>query len=159
MTAFTVHGDTIFDVGKPILGSTGLEARDNLLAVTEGDPTAPRIAFRALERVVAGDSTRSNLSDTATPSAVRFSFQQIGTIKVTCTFSASDGVLFRYRNAVATQIGTAGPSIIATVDVLPGDTIVARSANGTTSVVLSTDGSNLMCANPSETVGVTGNDV
>ncbi|QDP55383.1 MAG: hypothetical protein Tp176DCM1853251_67 [Prokaryotic dsDNA virus sp.] len=43
MTTYTPHADALFDVGKPILGSTHLEARDNLIAVTEGDATAPKI--------------------------------------------------------------------------------------------------------------------
>lgn len=49
--SYTDHADSLFDVGKPILGSTHQEARDNLVAVAEaddsGDP-APRIVSRAL---------------------------------------------------------------------------------------------------------------
>lgn len=40
---YTVHPDALFDPGAPVLGSTHLEARDNLIAVADGDPGAPRI--------------------------------------------------------------------------------------------------------------------
>ncbi len=41
MTAYTDHPDTIFDPLKPVLGSTGLQARDNLLGVLDTGTNAP----------------------------------------------------------------------------------------------------------------------
>jgi len=38
MTVYTTHADALFDPNAPILGSTHLEARDNLLSVIEASP-------------------------------------------------------------------------------------------------------------------------
>jgi len=54
MTAYTNHPDAIFDPDKPILGSTHLEARDNLIAAMEGDPTAPNVYEALAARLVSG---------------------------------------------------------------------------------------------------------
>ena len=48
MTTYTAHADALFDPDKPILGSTQLEQRDNLIAVAEGGTDAPRIRGLAL---------------------------------------------------------------------------------------------------------------
>lgn len=52
MTAYTNHPDALFDPNKPILGSTHLEARDNLISLAEGDPTAPNIYEALAARLV-----------------------------------------------------------------------------------------------------------
>lgn len=48
MTTYTEHADEIFDPNRPILGSTHLEARDNLIAVAEGGLGAPKIASKTI---------------------------------------------------------------------------------------------------------------
>lgn len=60
MTSYTNHPDSIFDLGAPILGSTHLEARDNLIAMAEGDPTAPKINGLALEGLYVAFLSRTN---------------------------------------------------------------------------------------------------
>ena len=49
MTAFTTLLNALFIPGKPILGSTGSALRDNPLAMFEGDASAPRLQFGALD--------------------------------------------------------------------------------------------------------------
>lgn len=46
MTEYTTHADVIFDVTKPVIGATNLQARDNLIAVAEADATAPKLKRR-----------------------------------------------------------------------------------------------------------------
>lgn len=46
MTTYTSHPDALFDPNKPILGSVGLQGRDNLVATTEGN--GPQIQDAAL---------------------------------------------------------------------------------------------------------------
>lgn len=65
MTNFTDHPDAMFAVDAPILAATQLEKRDNLVAVTEGDPTAPRIMPAALNM-----ATNSFAADVATGATV-----------------------------------------------------------------------------------------
>lgn len=59
--SYTVHPDAIFDPDKPVLGSTHLEARDNLIAVAKGETGAPKIANKITGG--AGDTTFSGLGD------------------------------------------------------------------------------------------------
>lgn len=50
--SFTDHADSLFDAGKPVLGATQLEQRDNLEAVAAGDlsgDTPPRVESAALK--------------------------------------------------------------------------------------------------------------
>lgn len=49
MPAFTTLVNALFLPGKKILGATGMALRDNLLAVIEGDPTAPKVLDAALD--------------------------------------------------------------------------------------------------------------
>ena len=67
MTSYTNHPDSIFDLGAPILGSTHLEARDNLIALAEGAEGAPKIKGLALEGFYLAHLERKN---SATPIGV-----------------------------------------------------------------------------------------
>lgn len=64
--SYTDHADSLFDVGKPILGSTHQEARDNLVAVAEADDSgdkAPRVVSRALNlTTLSGSGTYNSAS-------------------------------------------------------------------------------------------------
>lgn len=52
MTTYTPHPDGLFDAGKPVLGTVGLQTRDNLLSALEGDPSAPKVEDAALDTTV-----------------------------------------------------------------------------------------------------------
>lgn len=89
MTAYTTHADALFDPNKPNLGSTHLEARDNLISVAEGDPTAPRVYVAAFERITAGATEKWKhipvLSEDSTSGFVvsfEFGIIQKGTVTV-----------------------------------------------------------------------------
>jgi|GEM_PF-4357811 len=58
MTDYTSHADSLFDVGRPILGSVALEARDNVIATAEGAVGAPVVNVQALGKFTAGDTRR-----------------------------------------------------------------------------------------------------
>jgi len=55
MTDYTSHADSLFDAGKPILGVTHLEARDNLIASGEGSTGSPSFVPNYGANVAAGD--------------------------------------------------------------------------------------------------------
>ncbi len=55
MTDWTTHADALFDPGAPILGITGLETRDNFLALGEGSTGAPSIVPNYGKRANPGD--------------------------------------------------------------------------------------------------------
>lgn len=57
MTTYTDHADALFDPGKPILGSTGLESRDNAIAIADGGDNAPVLAagWHPYDKVKVGD--------------------------------------------------------------------------------------------------------
>jgi len=63
MTTYTVHADGLFDPAKPILGSTALETRDNLIAAAEGGSGAPKIANKVVGGRVATNLTITSLGD------------------------------------------------------------------------------------------------
>lgn len=48
MTEYTPQSDATFDIDAPIIGVTHLQARDNLIAVTEADPTAPKLKQKVI---------------------------------------------------------------------------------------------------------------
>ena len=54
MTDYTDHPDSLFDTGAPILGSTGLETRDNLIATGEGASGSPSFVPNYGKNVTAG---------------------------------------------------------------------------------------------------------
>ena len=55
MTEYTQHADAIFDLRKPNIGATHMQARDNLLASLESDATAPKMK----QKVVVGSVVNS----------------------------------------------------------------------------------------------------
>jgi hypothetical protein len=63
MTTYTTHADALFDPGAPILGGVALQSRDNLIAVTEGDATAPSIALRAVAMAAGTDTVTTGVSE------------------------------------------------------------------------------------------------
>ena len=165
MTDYTAHADALFDPDKPILGSTQLEQRDNLIATAEGATGAPRIVLKALETATAGDVVRSSRAVSSVEEAsFSFATMQSGTIRAKGTAAGSTNwAIARYRNGVSTSIGSGvATSFSFDVPVLPFDLVnISWSDSGPNNYTFSicTDGGNLWCGNPSTTVGVTGNDV
>lgn len=87
MTAYTPHADALFDPDKPILGSTQLEQRDNLIAVTDGGTNAPRILGRAL----AGPDDVPTITVSAADTVVRSGSAALGLGYVEGTTSTTGG--------------------------------------------------------------------
>ena len=137
MTVYTVHADALFDPDKPILGSTHLEARDNLLATMEGDTDAPRLQLKGIQPLVVGDTVRSktvsgSLASSEVTSAT-FAFIQTGSIRCKTSGSAGGGgwAVSRKRNgASATMASGTGPTSSTDVIVQPGDRITITYTNG-----------------------------
>lgn len=172
MTAYTTHADALFDPSKPILGSTHLEARDNLISVTEGDSTAPKINLLALQKLVVGDSIRSRRENVAISTGAdelihSFTFLQSGDIRATVNrLSGGDqAMISRTRSGTETTIvALVAANIVTDVSVIPGDTInlYARSVSGVPSGAsgyFSTDAAINLWPMPSGTVYVEGNSV
>ena len=141
MTAYTIHPDEIYDVGKPILGSTHLEARDNLIAMTEGDDAAPNIQFAALGRLTAGESLRVQGPDVLVTGASTFGssithgFLQVGTVRCVVSYVSGQVTtrrIVRARNGVSTTIASAGGTadLTADVSVIHGDTLSLQGSGG-----------------------------
>lgn len=148
MTTYTVHPDTIFDPDKPILGSTHLEARDNLIAAFEGAADAPGLSSKAVEDVTAGDVTRVEV-----PGGGDYEFPVIqnGSVRAVAFVTGGDGssagtTISRRRAGVETVLFNGDLSLTRIVDVTiqPGDVVVF---SGTVSTViryrLRTSGENL----------------
>jgi len=70
MTTYTVIPDADIEPDKPIKSSTAFALRDNLIAVVEGDPTAPKINFAALS--IGGKGIDGDLNDAASFSVMGF---------------------------------------------------------------------------------------
>lgn len=72
MTTYTDHADALFDPGKPILGATGLEARDNAISVAEGGSNAPVLAagWHPYDMVKVGDGNDGVIWDFAVDGAL-----------------------------------------------------------------------------------------
>lgn len=167
MTAYTTHADSLFDPNKPILGSTHLEARDNLLSVAEGDDTAPKIDLPALERLAAGSNIRSRQDGVSigvgTGTVHSFGFIQIGTIR--CIINRSNAAastrVTRRRNGVDTVVvASAQADVSSDIDVIPGD-VIFLEGDGTGGPFtfdgrFATDGGNLW---PGSEVRLEGNNV
>ena len=88
MTTYTAHADALFDPDKPILGSTQLEQRDNLIAVTEGGTDAPRIQGLAL----AGPADVPTITVSAAATVVRNAPDALGLGYVEGTVNATEPV-------------------------------------------------------------------
>ena len=152
---FTVHADALFDPGAPVLGSTHLEARDNLVAAFAGEADAPGLSILALEPLVAGDTIRweDEFAVVASSNTKDFDISQSGTVRCTITTAVGSGTIqtvsvSRTRLTSVTTLAT-GSSTPFTVDasVEPGDriTFLASTSSGarTFRVRLNTDGENL----------------
>lgn len=154
---YTIHPDAMFDPGKPILGSTQAEARDNLIASFAGEPDAPKLSVLALEPLVAGGVIRySEIS--SVPSAITdrafVPMLQAGTVR--CVIGNAGGaggvastVVKRRRGASGseTTLATGGAALTADISVEPGDVIImgAGSSGSNSNVVfeLRTGGQNI----------------
>lgn len=127
MTDYTTHADALFDPDAPILGSTHLEARDNLIAVTEGSPDAPPILMEALGAFTAGTTRRffnassTDTTDDSYSDIFRNAIGGSGTLRVK----------FDFKNTGASGAGTAR--------ILVNGTQVAIFSSTTSFVTTSTD--------------------
>lgn len=131
---YTEHADALFDADKPILGSTHLEARDNLQSAMGGGSDAPRLALGALHRLTAGTdgpvSDPGNIflsSGTAGIEIVyTYGFVQSGTITVQIErgAGAQQVRVSRVRaNVTSIVIAATSSDIDADIDVLSGDEV------------------------------------
>ena len=150
MTAYTPHADALFDPDKPILGSTQLEQRDNLIATAEGATGAPVVNIQALGKFTAGttrryyDSTTHSTTSTSFVTAYSQDFWGSGILRLTFEATrgsgSSTGTLMVLVNGVA--IHTESPSNVSfdtfTYDITLalGDTlsIQQRAVTGTAEI-------------------------
>ena len=118
--------------GEPWTSAKALAAFENTEAVAEGAPGAPRIALKSIERLVAGDSVRSqqtSVISTDSNFTLGFDFIQIGTIRCKSLFVSGDTfgasvTVTRIRNGGSTVLyNDAAPLSGLDVAVLPGDRI------------------------------------
>ena len=163
MTAYTAHADALFDPDKPILGSTQLEQRDNLIATAEGATGAPVVNIQALGKFTAGttrryyDSTTS--STTSTSALTQYSQDFWGSGVLRLTFEATKGsgtatnTLRVLVNGVAIHTETPSSTVFETftydITLALGDTlsIDMRAGTGTAeirNIELLTDGEQLL---------------
>tara|TARA_R110000851_G_scaffold200201_5_gene351347 strand:- start:777 stop:1292 length:516 start_codon:yes stop_codon:yes gene_type:complete len=160
--------DTETDPDAPLKSELAKRWDNNVIAALEGAPGAQRLALGAIEDITAGVSVRHSYTKLITSGAglsYEFGFLQSGIIRFLgsrTVATTTSCVVTRYRNGVATSIlstGIAAPT--ADIDVLPFDILlIAWTTSGIDTTVttnLQTNGENLWCANPTSTVGVTGN--
>ena len=69
MTAYITITDPQTDPDAPLTSELAKQWRDNPIAMFEGVVGAPRLRLGALQRLVAGTTTRYSRSVTSTPSA------------------------------------------------------------------------------------------
>jgi hypothetical protein len=151
MTTYTPHADALFDPGDPILASVALEARDNLIAVTEGGTSAPKIMSRALgiatgsDTITTGVSVFTSLDGAATIAVASEVTVSIGTSTAAATGTSryrlsSDGgatyggyVTLESSSvpATTTQPASNQESNVIAVDVATFDAIEFSTTNGT----------------------------
>jgi len=170
MTDYTSIADSQVEPLSPVTSELMTALRDNPLAIAEGSTGAPRMVLKSIERLVAGDAIRNQLTQTINSEesfGIGHSFLQIGTIRVKA-IQVSGGVasysITRNRNRVLTVLSSGGLSGTVSVDVgvLPGDAVSATVSvssfqpGGTYTLSLSTDGGNLW---PGSTAQLEGNDV
>lgn len=171
MTApvFTTLVDTLFNAGKPILGSIALALKDNLFSAMGGGVGAPRLSQLAFEELVSGSTVRSNASGNAgggTDFTFEFGFIQRGEVEFYGTMpSLGDATVQLYRNG-ALQSTTTFTNVASFTEsnfaLIYGDTVLLTWSSSSGSPVpctfeIRTDGGDLFCGNPSRNVGVTGN--
>lgn len=124
MTAYTPHVDDIFDIGKPILGSTELEARDNLIAVAEQDSTAPKIRQKiAVDSFPDGGTITFDILDGFRGfTAEILTANADGTDDDLIMSLSDDGTTFYDATTIAVIPGTSGDLIIfLSMDTSTGD--------------------------------------
>ena len=115
---FTVHADSLFDPGAPVLGSTHLEARDNLEAALAGEDDAPRASTKMVEDLTVGDTERLKLFG----GGFSFGFMQEGEIRAKAWVTAGSGasvtaVLTRTRDGVNTILYNGDLAAARSIDV------------------------------------------
>lgn len=169
MADWTTQDPNTLLPGEPWTSAKALAALENPEAIAEGAPGAPRIALKAIERVVAGATIRSRVDGIAVTSSAfedgpihTFDFMQIGTIRATITRAGAGSVqVVRLRNGTRTVLsGPISSDISADVSVQPFDRILLEAntsgAGETFNGRFSTDGGNLWSGSYAR---VEGNDV
>ena len=157
MTTYTAHADALFDPDKPILGSTQLEQRDNLIAVAEGGTDAPRIQGLAL----AGPADVPTITVSAAATVVRDAPDALGLGYVEGTVSTEGsayvvGATFTVSQAYAGSLRFyARHFASATGGGSPTSSMYLRKNGVTISPVFSTSGG----ADRSFDIDVAGGDV
>jgi len=141
MTAYTTHPDSIFEVGKPNLGSTHSEARDNLIAVAAGHSTAPRVYIGAFERLTAGTVEKwkrpaaiqaTNTSEFET--SLEFGLIQGGTVSVAYNHRQESGSGSQQAKVVRRRMVDSGSGAT-----LVEDDFLPSTSTSATNVTLSGD--------------------
>lgn len=168
MTDYPTINDTQTDPGAPITSVLMKGVVDQPLAMFEGSANAPRLALKAIERLVAGDDVRSqaiglSIASGSTDQIIfSFSFIQIGTIRAEFTGNV-DKQVSRIRGGASSIMASAGGVSPITVDVpvVPGDQIIFQgttfgSAASGLNCSLKTDATNLW---PGAAAILEGNDV
>lgn len=166
MTDYTSIADSQVEPLSPVTSELMTALRDNPLAIAEGSIGAPRMVLKSIERLVAGDTIRSQRSLLLANGEVithSFAFIQIGTIR--CTTSGTGGggtwLVSRTRNGTSTTVASgSGVTSSTDVSVIPGDSVLIQYTNGsvgqTPTCAFSTNGANLW---PGSAERLEGNDV
>lgn len=146
--------------------------RDNPIAISEGEPGAPKIALSAIERPAAGTTVRiskDSVTNVASSGAatnldlIIVTFMQVGVVRFSGTFRNAVGsadalfLVLRTRNGATTTMftsstNTGGGAVTETYDasILPGDvwTVRCRNSDATgtaefTNMRIQTNGENI----------------
>lgn len=118
--AWTTLPNSLFLPGKPILGSTGAELRDNIASVAAGAPGAPRIARRALTSLYLGAGQGTGTGS----SFVLTNLEDIGVMDCTIDFSVGSG------HQIIIEASTDNGSTWGTVQYLVNAGVSIISGNG-----------------------------
>ena len=169
MADWTTQDPSTLLPGEPWTSAKALAAFENPEAIAEGATGAPRLALKAIERVVAGSTIRSRADTVSVTSSApedgpihTFDFIQIGTIRAIITRSGGGSVqVVRLRNGTRTVLsGPVTADISADVSVQPFDRILLEANTLGSAAVFNgrfaTDGGNLWAG---ASARVEGNDV
>ena len=169
MADWTTQDPSTLLPGEPWTSAKALAAFENVEAAMEGADDAPRLALKAIERVVAGSTIRSRRDTVSVTSTSfeegpihTFDFIQIGTVRAIITRDATGSVqVVRLRNGVRTVLsGPVSADISADVSVQPFDKILLEANTSGSAAVFNgrfaTDGGNLWAG---ASARVEGNDV
>ncbi len=143
MTTYTEIINDQIDTDSPVTQPLMTALRDNPLAISEGDDTAPRILLKALETLEAGNELRSDDTDTISNtitgtfvSAHTFAFIQAGTVRVVAErvsgSTAGSLRIRRKRNGTTSTVSSSGGDITADIAVLPGDVLYMQGSGAGT---------------------------